>query len=101
MDGKDRETNLKELHDEMTGGNVYTYWGRIDAERWFCYSSLGEVGIYNADINIAMEKELYGDDEDWDFYDWNKEHLIKECNEDDEEIAWLMKTIRKAFNIKN
>lgn len=76
-----KEYVISSVDYEMTGGNCYTYYGKLEGTgEWFIYEN-GFLGIYNADTSKVMNE--YMNDEDFDMYEWEQEHLITEYTYDD------------------
>lgn len=71
-----------DVNYEQTGGGVFTYWGRISYNRWFCYC-LDRLGFLDDDIDKVLKAYFANEDEpeydeDFDMYDWENEHTIWE-----------------------
>ena len=72
---------ITEAKYEMTGGGCFTFWGKAKGG-YFLSDIEGNITLYDTDTNEYMEKLL--NDEDFDAYEWKKEHQIKDANIDNQ-----------------
>lgn len=66
---------VKDFVIEQTGGYVYVAWGSFEDGTYFSISS-DALFVYDADEYAAM------DDDNFDGYTWEQQHIIKEYDND-------------------
>ena len=66
--------NIKILYakSEMTGGNIWTYWGRLEDGRYYAFTDT-TFGFYDADYGYTMTEEFFNETEG-DSWEWEQEH---------------------------
>lgn len=66
-----------DVNYESTGGGFLTFWGKLSNGNWFITDTDDCISEFDVDANEYMDKYLSDDDVDFDFYEYEQEHVIR------------------------
>lgn len=68
---------MTDVNFEYTGGGFITFWGKLNNGNWFITDTDDCISEFDVDANEYMDKYLSDDDVDFDFYEYENEHVIR------------------------